>query len=165
LVDQDSHLLELLRYVVLNPVRAGMVGDTEVWPWSSYHATIALANLPKPAWLATDALLRHFAHADTQGDRTRAQAAYVDRMRAGVGLPSIWNQLNAQVFLGNEAFVPRMQAKLDSAQAALPNKQWQEVPSPQSKAAKRSIASYAQEHPEAWRAIRAWFEAGRQPFL
>ena len=34
----DAHLLELARYVVLNPVRAGMV-DAQAWRWSSYRAT------------------------------------------------------------------------------------------------------------------------------
>jgi len=40
LVQKDSHLLELTHYVVLNPVRAGMVMRTEEWAWSSYQATI-----------------------------------------------------------------------------------------------------------------------------
>lgn len=38
LVDKDSYLLELSRYVVLNPVRARMVNDAKDWPWSSYLA-------------------------------------------------------------------------------------------------------------------------------
>jgi putative transposase len=38
IVDQDSCLLELTRYVVLNPVRAKMVKDPGDWPWSSYGA-------------------------------------------------------------------------------------------------------------------------------
>ncbi len=38
-VDQESYLLELSRYVVLNPVRAGMVKRVEEWAWSSYRAT------------------------------------------------------------------------------------------------------------------------------
>jgi putative transposase len=36
LVDKDNYLLELARYVVLHPVRAGMVQDPGQWPWSSY---------------------------------------------------------------------------------------------------------------------------------
>ena len=35
-VDRDAHLLELSRYVVLKPVRAGAVGAVGDWPWSSY---------------------------------------------------------------------------------------------------------------------------------
>ena len=41
LVQKDCHLLELTRYVVLNPVRAGMVMRPEEWAWTSYHATIS----------------------------------------------------------------------------------------------------------------------------
>jgi REP element-mobilizing transposase RayT len=40
LVEKDSYLLELARYVVLNPVRAGMVSDAGDWPWSSYPARV-----------------------------------------------------------------------------------------------------------------------------
>jgi REP-associated tyrosine transposase len=40
LVEKDSYLLETARYVVLNPVRAGVVDDSGAWPWSSYTATI-----------------------------------------------------------------------------------------------------------------------------
>jgi putative transposase len=39
LVERDSYLLELARYVVLNPLRARMVKRLEAWPWSSYPAT------------------------------------------------------------------------------------------------------------------------------
>jgi putative transposase len=38
LVDRDSYLLELARYVVLNPVRVGMVKSPQQWRWSSYAA-------------------------------------------------------------------------------------------------------------------------------
>ena len=46
LVDKDSYLLELARYVVLNPVRAAMVKDARDWPWSSYRAMIGETPLP-----------------------------------------------------------------------------------------------------------------------
>jgi hypothetical protein len=59
LVERDSYLLELARYVVLNPVRAGMVRAPGEWSWSSYRATAGEAHAP--AFLATDWLLRAFA--------------------------------------------------------------------------------------------------------
>ena len=46
LVEKESHLLELARYVVMNPVRAGMVATPEDWRWGSYRAT---AGLKAPA--------------------------------------------------------------------------------------------------------------------
>jgi REP element-mobilizing transposase RayT len=58
LVEKDAHLLELARYVVLNPVRAGMVGECEAWPWSSYHAMTGLTT--RPVWLQTEWMLAQF---------------------------------------------------------------------------------------------------------
>jgi len=39
IVQKESYLLELARYIVLNPVRAGMVRSAKDWPWSSYRKT------------------------------------------------------------------------------------------------------------------------------
>ena len=52
IVQKESHLLELARYVVLNPVRARMVRRPAEWPWSSYRATAGLSDAP--LWLTTD---------------------------------------------------------------------------------------------------------------
>ncbi|MES9857122.1 MAG: transposase [Sedimenticola sp.] len=71
LVDGDSYLLELTRYVVLNPVRAGMVGDPGDWSWSSYMAMIGKTTPDK--WLATDGLLAQFST-----DRVEAVRQYVE---------------------------------------------------------------------------------------
>jgi len=40
LVDRDAYVMELLRYVVFNPVRAGMVSQAGEWPWSSHRAMV-----------------------------------------------------------------------------------------------------------------------------
>ena len=50
LVDKDAYLLELCRYIVLNPVRAKLVRTVHAWPWSSYRATAGRASIPP--WLA-----------------------------------------------------------------------------------------------------------------
>ena len=59
LVQTDAHALEVCRYVVLNPVRAGLCPSPDQWPWSSFRATIGLASAP--AWLRTDWTLGLFA--------------------------------------------------------------------------------------------------------
>jgi len=46
LVDADTYLMELIRYVVLNPVRAGMVDQPGKWPWSSYNAMVGETSAP-----------------------------------------------------------------------------------------------------------------------
>jgi putative transposase len=58
-VENDSHLLELTRYIALNPVRAGLCGHPADWPWGSYRATVGRA--PKPAFLAIESVLGLFS--------------------------------------------------------------------------------------------------------
>ena len=100
-VDKDRYLLELIRYVVLNPVRAKMVKAPAHWPWSSYRATAGLSAAP--GWLAVLQVLEHF-HG--------SHAAYRTFVGQGVGLPSVWAHLHGQMWLGDEAFRRRMQRRL-----------------------------------------------------
>ena len=58
LVEQESYFLEVLRYVVLNPVRASMVSRPEEHVWSSHNAVIGVADAPP--WLAVDNVLASF---------------------------------------------------------------------------------------------------------
>ncbi len=58
LVDADTYLLELVRYIHLNPVRAGMVENPEEYAWSSHRAYLGMETLP---WLETDWVLSQFA--------------------------------------------------------------------------------------------------------
>jgi REP-associated tyrosine transposase len=58
LIERESHLLEVARYIVLNPVRAGLCKRAEDWPWSSYRATAGLTRTP--SFLHTDWLLEQF---------------------------------------------------------------------------------------------------------
>ncbi len=106
LVDRDAYLLELSRYVVLNPVRAGMVDDPGQWPWSSYRAMIGTASVPH--WLSVDGLLGQFG----QG-REQARRRYRNFVVEGIGGigGSIWEGLRQQIYLGDESFVERMQAR------------------------------------------------------
>ncbi len=55
LITSDAYLLEACRYVVQNPVRAGVCAACEDWTWSSYRATIGLAP-PEPFLAVTDVL-------------------------------------------------------------------------------------------------------------
>lgn len=106
LVEKDSCLLELARYIVLNPVRAGMVHQPGQWPWSSYRATAGEEEAPP--FLTTDWLLRAFAE-----HREQAVAGYRRFAFDGVNTRSSWLDLTNQVYLGSAAFVERMQAIAD----------------------------------------------------
>jgi putative transposase len=58
LVEAESHLHELTRYIHLNPVRAGLVSRPEEYEWSSYRAYVGLAE--RPAWLDVASTLSRF---------------------------------------------------------------------------------------------------------
>lgn len=105
LVDGDSYLLELTRYVVLNPVRANMVRRPEQWPWSSYRAMIGQV-LPPP-FLATDGLLLQFAV-----QRQRAREKYREFVLDGINGSAFWSGLRQQMYLGDESFVERVQSQM-----------------------------------------------------
>jgi putative transposase len=47
LIQDDTYFLQACRYVVLNPVRAGMVNHVQEWIWSSYAATAGLVACPR----------------------------------------------------------------------------------------------------------------------
>lgn len=64
-----------------------------------------------PAWLQTDWLLGQFS-----AQRRRAAQKYEDFVRAGVGLPSVWDGLKHQVFLGSDAFVEGIQHRIPDAE-------------------------------------------------
>ncbi len=105
LVDSESYLLELTRYVVLNPVRAGMVTLPGDWAWSSYRAMTGEA--PAPSWLATDGVLAQFST-----HRKTAIKRYQEFVTQGIDQESIWRELKRQIFLGDDTFVSQMQDKI-----------------------------------------------------
>lgn len=101
LIDRDSYLLELCRYVVLNPVRAKRTRKADTHPWSSYRATAGLA--PTPLYLTIDWLLAQFGQ-----QRAAAQRKYQTFVAEGIGQNSPWEEVRGQVLLGSEQFVERL---------------------------------------------------------
>jgi hypothetical protein len=101
LIQKETHLMETCRYVVLNPVRAGIAELPEAWPWSSYRAT---AGMESP-WgcLETEWILAQFS-ADTQ----EAQRQYRQFVRIGIGEVSIWKKMKGRCFLGDEQFAEQL---------------------------------------------------------
>ena len=101
LVDRDNYLLELCRYVVLNPVRAKMVKRAQDYRWSSYRATAGLERAPD--WLTCDWVLSQFGK-----QRPAAQRRYRTFVAAGVNALSPWAGLKAQTILGTDEFIAKL---------------------------------------------------------
>lgn len=107
LVERNGFLLELCRYVVLNPLRLKAVKNISRYKWSSYRATAGEARAP--AWLNTGWILQHFGRSSSV-----AQRKYAEFVEAGIGLPSPLSRIKAQILLGGAAFVKKMKQQLAS---------------------------------------------------
>lgn len=104
LVDADDYLLELVRYIHLNPVRAGMVRDPADYPWSSHQVYLGRKQVP---WVTTA-----FALGLLHAEQNRAREAYAEFVRAAlldpktVTIPA-GNEQEPRV-LGNDEFLSRV---------------------------------------------------------
>ena len=106
LVEKETHLLELSRYVVLNPVQAGMTETAGDWPWSSYSAV--MGKSPAPDWMAIDDTLRQF-HAK----RGAARRAYARFVAEGLNADDPYHQMDRSGFLGSESFIEGIVDRFD----------------------------------------------------
>jgi hypothetical protein len=100
LIQKESYLLEVCRYVVLNPVRAGIVEQPGEWKWSSYQPT-AGREKSHPC-LTTEWILGQFGRT-----RENAEKEYKQFVNMGIGGKSIWTDVTRQSILGEDNFMDR----------------------------------------------------------
>jgi REP element-mobilizing transposase RayT len=144
LVDKESYLLEVSRYIMLNPVRSGLCRVPEEWLWSSYRATVGLTSAP----------LSHLAVKDTlasfDSNPGRARAAFIAFMQAalaplkppaGARVPSV---------LGTDAFVANVARDLPAPSTEVPR----------AERALKSLLDYSRENPNRDDAILAAYASG-----
>jgi REP element-mobilizing transposase RayT len=106
-VEKDSHLLEVCRYIVLNPVRAKLVLTPGEWRWSSYRSQVGEARAPK--FLTIDWLLRQFHDSDRREAERRFRSFVSQRIVAD---PESDAALVAGPILGSPKFVERFERSL-----------------------------------------------------
>jgi len=147
LVDRDPYLLALMRYVVLHPVRAGMVTSPEHWRWSSYHAMAGQA--PAPDWLATDWVLSQFAATPDQ-----ARMQYIQFVHDEERQPSVWAGLQSQMYLGDDHFVARMQSQITAGSPL------DEIPKVQRQGPHASLDDFARAYDDRRAAMVAAYLSG-----
>jgi len=118
LVDKENYLLELSRYIVLNPVRAKLVESPDKWPWGSYRATAGLIKAPE--YLLVDWILGLFGT-----NRKLAQKHYQQFVRQGINDESPMDDLQEQIILGDKAFVEKIQEMIKDKEdiVEIPRKQ------------------------------------------
>jgi REP-associated tyrosine transposase len=104
LVEKEVHLLELCRYIVLNPVAAKMVFHPSEHPWSSYNFTAK--SIKKPTFLSIDWVLGQFSK--KRRDARRLYQEFVVGKYDGNN-DNPWKKLVGQVILGSDDFVTYIQ--------------------------------------------------------
>jgi len=108
LIEREAYFTEVLRYVVLNPVRAAMVERPEDYPWSSYRATAGCESAPE--WFDIESALSPFAP-----DKTLAQTYYREFVLAKAGGEErLWDRLVNVLYLGTEAWTKTMRRMVES---------------------------------------------------
>jgi putative transposase len=106
LVQRDGYFLEACRYVVLNPVRAGLVDQVEDWCWSSYRATAGLSAQPR--WLTTTPIL-----GTSPADEWRAYRMFI---AAGISDNAVTRAMRSDIpLVGSDAFAAVHRAAIERA--------------------------------------------------
>ncbi len=108
-VEDESHALELTRYIHLNPVRASLVDRPDQYAWSSYHDYLGLR--PAPAWLDWETVVSELGK-----DRRAARSAYRRFVEAGLCQPprSPLESAVGGIFLGGGEWVERWRQRLSA---------------------------------------------------
>ena len=132
LVDADTYLLELVRYIHRNPVEAAMVDELHKYPWSSHKGYVSASG--KWNWLDTGFVLSLFS-------KERKESIKRYKKFVSVQTPEQISAILARhkwpSMVGSETFVSRMKEKF------FHSKQHEEVP------ASRSLAPEVEEIKEA----------------
>ena len=106
-VDKESYLLELIRYIVLNPLRAKIVKDQEKYEWSSYQSIVGLSK--RPEYLYTDFVLSQFSN-----EKKKAIEFFKRFVADGIGGEDPEKSLVGELILGNRKFINNLKNILKS---------------------------------------------------
>jgi len=109
LIDSDQYLLELIRYIHLNPVRSKLVKNATEYPWSSHSTYLGLEMLP---WLTTDWVFGHFSR--QRAACIRQYSRFIDE---GLGESHRSDFHGGSIdgrILGNDVFTERVLSSLDA---------------------------------------------------
>ena len=147
LVERDAYLLELARYIVLNPVRAQMVRSAKDWRWSSYRATAGMKEAH--SCLETGWVLSRFGK-----QKNRAKKGYRKFVKEGRHQQSPWESLRNQIYLGSDQFIEDMQCKLD------PDQSLQDIPKSQTQSPPQPLNYYQDQYAERNRAMAEAYLSG-----
>ena len=99
LIEADSHLLEVLRYIHQNPLEAGISSTLKDYEWTSHHGYISWAN--KWNWLYKETLLTMLS-----AKKSKRRASYIDFVSADIPeeIERFYGLKNLSSILGTDSF-------------------------------------------------------------
>jgi REP element-mobilizing transposase RayT len=114
LCDRESYLLELVRYLHLNPVRAGMVKDPKRYPWSSHRVYLGGRDAQG---VSVEKVLSRWSRR-----RRQAVAGYKGFVLEGIrqGHREEFYQVKEQRYLGDDEFVEKVEKEVEGAESRSP---------------------------------------------
>jgi putative transposase len=159
LIEGEAYFAEVLRYVVLNPVRANMVKRPEDYKWSSYRVTAGYD--PTPDWFDLESVLSSF-----HPERDEARANYKEFVCAKIdNQESLWSKLTNGIYLGTEDWTRKMRKIVETkprstdhprAQRAVGRPKMHRIVEAVGKAAGTSAASIRETRGSVLRRLSAW---------
>ncbi|MBN2515608.1 MAG: transposase [Deltaproteobacteria bacterium] len=108
-VEKDAYLLELSRYIALNPIRAGLVSSPEDWSWSSYGVMAGMR--PKESFLHTDWMLGLFSPSKVQ-----AHELYTSFVMEGLDRENPLKEARGGLILGRGTFIEKVQKLIEDSE-------------------------------------------------
>jgi putative transposase len=158
-IEKENYYKEVIRYVVLNPVRAEIVARPEEYAWSSYRATAGFASAP--SWFDAEAALMPFAE-----DRFVAETFYREFVEQKVNAPDcLWQKLVNGIYLGTDRWTKKMRRVLESKRRSTehPKKQravgrpaMKEIVAAVTRVDARKTSDFGPDHRRRLRRVIAW---------
>ena len=113
LIEKEVYLLELCRYIVLNPVRAGIVESPGDYIWSSYRQTAGLFK-KEDSLLHADWVLSQFGN-----NLDSARREYIRFVADGIDISSPFDEVQGRIVLGGDEFTKNIGEYLDDSRELL----------------------------------------------
>ncbi|KKU34303.1 MAG: Toxin-antitoxin system, toxin component, RelE family [Candidatus Uhrbacteria bacterium GW2011_GWE2_46_68] len=111
LVEKDAYLLQIARYIVLNPLKAGIVNHPKKWRWSSYSITAGLRE--SPTWFDSSVILALFT-----SNKKRAQKYYRRFVYEGENEPFLYEKGKGGVILGSQEFADQIRREFKNKKSS-----------------------------------------------
>jgi putative transposase len=105
LVEDDNYLFRLIRYIILNPIKAKLVKSLHLWTWSSHSEMIKSSGTSK--YISKKGVLMFF-----DKNPIKAKQLYIEHIKAKIEDKKVWEDLKGGLVLGSYDFLKSIKNQL-----------------------------------------------------